>query len=119
MSDTPAPVELVFLWHHHQPDYRRSGDGRALLPWVRLHATKDYLDMALHLERHPSLRATFNFVPVLVDQLDAAAAGGPDALFDLLVRPVETLSREDRLRSRGAAAPRHATRASAGPRTGV
>ena len=45
-------VDLVFIWHHHQPDYRRPRDGRAMLPWVRLHATKDYLDMALHLERH-------------------------------------------------------------------
>jgi len=34
-------VDLVFLWHHHQPDYRHPRDGRSVLPWVRLHATKD------------------------------------------------------------------------------
>ena len=56
MSESPAPVDLVLLWHHHQPDYRHPRDRRAALPWVRLHASKDYLDMARHLEAHPSVR---------------------------------------------------------------
>jgi alpha-amylase/alpha-mannosidase (GH57 family) len=105
-----APVDLVFLWHHHQPDYRSPREGRSLLPWVRLHATKDYLDMALHLERHPGVRATFNFVPSLLDQLEDAAKGGPDALFDLLAKPVANLEPEERaaLIARCQSAPRHA-----------
>lgn len=86
MSAGPARVDLLVLWHHHQPDYRDPTHGRSRLPWVRLHATKDYLDMALHLERHPGIRATFNFVPSLLDQLDDAASGGRDELFDLLAR---------------------------------
>ena len=32
----------------------------------------------LRLERHPSLRATFNLVPSLVDQIEDAVAGVPD-----------------------------------------
>jgi len=103
-----AIVDLVFLWHHHQPDYRSPRTGVSLLPWVRLHATKDYLDMARHLERHPGVKAAFNFVPVLLDQIDAGGAG--DELFDTLARPVETLSvagREEVAR-RCSAAPRHA-----------
>ncbi len=96
MDTARAPVDLLFLWHHHQPDYRDPADGRALLPWVRLHATKDYLDMARHLERHPSVRATFNFVPSLLDQLDDAVAGRPDALFERLARPPAALSPEER-----------------------
>ena len=64
-SDTQG-LDLVFIWHHHQPDYRHPRDGRALLPWVRLHATKDYLDMALHLERHSRIHSTFNFAPSLL-----------------------------------------------------
>jgi alpha-amylase/alpha-mannosidase (GH57 family) len=110
VSGGDAPVELVFLWHHHQPDYRSARDRRAMLPWVRLHATKDYLDMALRLERHPAIHATFNFVPSLLDQIEDAAGGGPDALFDLLRRPVATLSVEERERiaDRCVPAPRHA-----------
>jgi alpha-amylase/alpha-mannosidase (GH57 family) len=110
MSPGPASLELLFLWHHHQPDYRTAADGRAELPWVRLHASKDYLDMAEHLERWPTLKATFNFVPSLLDQLAQAEGGGPDALFDLLARPVEALSAAERaeVAHRCSACPGHA-----------
>jgi alpha-amylase/alpha-mannosidase (GH57 family) len=110
MDPTAAPVDLLFLWHHHQPDYRRPTDGVAVLPWVRLHATKDYLDMALHLERHPTVRATFNLVPSLLDQLEDVVADRPDALFDLLKRPVATLTPPERAEvvRRGRMVPPHA-----------
>ncbi|TMQ67523.1 MAG: glycoside hydrolase, partial [Candidatus Eisenbacteria bacterium] len=65
---TDVRVELILLWHQHQPDYRDPRTGRARLPWVRLHATKDYLDMVRRLEPFPTVQATFNFVPSLVDQ---------------------------------------------------
>jgi alpha-amylase/alpha-mannosidase (GH57 family) len=108
--DERPPVELLLLWHHHQPDYRNPRDGAAALPWVRLHATKDYLDMALRLERHPSVRATFNFVPSLLDQLDALVAGAPELLFDLLRRPIASLNPGERAEviARCAVAPPHA-----------
>lgn len=64
------PVDLVFLWHMHQPDYRDTATGDFLLPWVYLHAIKDYSDMAYHLEQHPEIKAVVNFVPVLLDQLE-------------------------------------------------
>ena len=63
-------VDLVFLWHMHQPDYRDYASGDFLLPWVYLHAIKDYSDMAYHLEQHPQMKAVVNFVPVLLDQLE-------------------------------------------------
>src|SRR5262245_39691101 len=91
-----GPVDLVLLWHHHQPDYRDPDSGVARLPWVRLHGTKDYLDMARRLERFPDVHVTFNFVPSLVDQIEAAAGGGADRLFDLVRRPVESLTPEER-----------------------
>jgi alpha-amylase/alpha-mannosidase (GH57 family) len=63
-------LDLVLLWHMHQPDYRDPASGEFLFPWVYLHAIKDYADMAAHLERHPQVRATINLVPVLLDQLE-------------------------------------------------
>ncbi len=63
-------VDLVFLWHMHQPDYRDYANGEFVLPWTYLHAIKDYTDMAYHLEKHPKVRAVVNFVPILLDQLD-------------------------------------------------
>jgi len=54
----------------HQPDYRDHASGEFLLPWVYLHAIKDYTDMAHHLEQHSQIKAVVNFVPVLLDQLE-------------------------------------------------
>jgi alpha-amylase/alpha-mannosidase (GH57 family) len=83
-------LDLVFLWHMHQPDYRDYATGDFVLPWVYLHAIKDYTDMAYHLERHPGVRAVLNFVPILLDQLedyaDQFATGNlRDPLLRLLV----------------------------------
>lgn len=64
------PVDLVFLWHMHQPDYRDYATGDFVLPWTYLHAIKDYTDMAYHLEQHPKVHAVLNFVPILLDQLE-------------------------------------------------
>lgn len=63
-------VDLIFLWHMHQPDYRDYASGDFVLPWTYLHAIKDYTDMAFHLERHPKVRAVVNFVPILLEQLE-------------------------------------------------
>lgn len=62
---------LIFLWHMHQPDYRvAAGESYTFSePWVYLHATKDYADMAAHLERHPRMRAVVNFSSILLDQI--------------------------------------------------
>lgn len=63
-------IDLVFLWHMHQPDYRDYSTGEFVLPWTYLHALKDYSDMAYHLERHPKIHVVMNFVPILLDQLE-------------------------------------------------
>lgn len=66
---TKPPINLVFLWHMHQPDYRNHIDGEIVLPWTLLHSLKDYSDMAYHLEINPKMRAVVNFVPVLCEQI--------------------------------------------------
>jgi alpha-amylase/alpha-mannosidase (GH57 family) len=65
-----APLNVVLFWHMHQPDYRDHIRNEFQLPWVYLHAIKDYVDMAAHLESIPGARAVVNFSPVLLDQLD-------------------------------------------------
>src|SRR5205814_1086035 len=78
-------VHLAFLWHHHQPYYRDPRTDRAALPWVRLHATKDYYGMAKLVSEFPKVRANFNFVPSLVDQLDRYAnRGASDAWLEVM-----------------------------------
>lgn len=87
------PLRICFLWHQHQPDYR-VGDA-FFLPWVRLHAVKDYHDLCLILRRHP-VRHTFNVVPSMLMQLDAYGKGLMDPLEALCRRPAELLTQEER-----------------------
>ena len=67
---TPAKLLINIYWHMHQPDYRDLITGEYILPWTYLHAIKDYSDMAHHLEANVKARVTFNFVPILLDQLE-------------------------------------------------
>jgi alpha-amylase/alpha-mannosidase (GH57 family) len=67
---TQGKLDLVLCWHMHQPDYRNYATGEFTLPWTYLHAIKDYTDMVGHLENAPKARAVFNFVPILLDQLE-------------------------------------------------
>ena len=77
-----APVSLALMWHQHQPYYPDDVAGENPMPWVRLHATKDYLGMALHLEEVPEFSCTINLVPSLLAQLEAYVDGATDTHLD-------------------------------------
>jgi alpha-amylase/alpha-mannosidase (GH57 family) len=64
-----SSLNLCFFWHMHQPDYRGS-DGVMNMPWVFLHAIKDYYEMPWLLSSHKGLKATFNITPSLIEQLN-------------------------------------------------
>jgi alpha-amylase/alpha-mannosidase (GH57 family) len=68
-------TRVAMLWHMHQPEYRDPLDGTFVLPWVRLHALKDYWGMVNMLSETPEVQVTFNLVPSLLDQLEAYAGG--------------------------------------------
>src|SRR5687767_14641469 len=70
---SPKPIRLALLWHQHQP-YYRAGD-KFIMPWVWLHATKDYLEMVQHLEAVPEMKATINLVPSLIKQIEEYLSG--------------------------------------------
>jgi len=63
-----------------------------VLPWVRLHALKDYIDLPLVLAATPTIPHTINVVPSLLSQVDAYAAGAVDDVQDLCRRDAATLS---------------------------
>ena len=100
--NSSRPLDLVLVWHMHQPDYRDHASGEFVLPWVYLHAIKDYTDMAWHLERHPGMCAVVNWVPVLLDQIEDYAdqfESGRlrDPLLRLLARgAAQALSQQER-----------------------
>ncbi|TVP58601.1 MAG: glycoside hydrolase [Halomonadaceae bacterium] len=63
-------LRVVLCWHMHQPEYRDPLTGEYLAPWTYLHAIKDYVDMAAHLENAPEgVQAVVNFPPVLLEQI--------------------------------------------------
>ncbi len=70
MSDKSGRLKIAFLWHMHQPYYKDYFTGEYVLPWVRLHGVKDYLDMAAILEKYPQIKQTFNYVPSLIKQIN-------------------------------------------------
>jgi len=67
------PLQVAFLWHMHQPYYVDPVRGAALMPWVRLHATKGYLDMIWLADQCPAFHCTFNLTPVLLKQIQQLA----------------------------------------------
>jgi alpha-amylase/alpha-mannosidase (GH57 family) len=79
----------------HQPFYRNPQNGGFDLPWLRLHALKDYFGMARLVEEFPGLRLTFNLVPSLLAGLECYQAGTTDSFQEVFRRPAEALSREE------------------------
>ena len=70
---------VAIIWHQHQPVYFKDPEtGVYEKPWVRVHAAKDYLDMAAILQGYPQIHATFNITPSLIRQLDDISAGAKD-----------------------------------------
>ena len=90
-------AHICFLWHMHQPYYTDPVAGSASMPWVRLHATKAYYDMAYGLEKFPSVKATFNFTPSLLRQLQEIGSGTVCDLFlEHAQRPAADLRPEEK-----------------------
>jgi alpha-amylase/alpha-mannosidase (GH57 family) len=98
------PLYVAFIWHQHQPLYKSPGTGVSTpasqqyrLPWVRLHGTKDYLDLILLLEQYPKLHQTVNLVPSLILQLEDYIAGSAfDPYLTASLTPVEKLTQEQK-----------------------
>ncbi|MCL4322236.1 MAG: glycoside hydrolase family 57 protein [Deltaproteobacteria bacterium] len=95
-------VNVLFLWHFHQPYYKDNFTGEILMPWARLHATKDYYFMGAVLKNFPKVHATFNYSPSLISQLDEYNTGYRDALgkerfLNISNKKLSELSEEDKL----------------------
>ncbi|MBY0248422.1 MAG: hypothetical protein K2Q17_12215 [Nitrospiraceae bacterium] len=89
-------AHVCFVWHMHQPYYTDPVAGSASMPWVRLHATKAYYDMAYLLEQFPAVHATFNFTPSLLLQLQEIGTGAVRDLFlEHAQRPAADLTDEE------------------------
>ena len=97
MSENGPKIRLVLLWHMHQPFYKDMVTGEYRLPWVRLHALKDYYGMVRLAEEFPGVHQTFNLVPSLITQiLDYVSGDAHDPFLDLVSKPAGELTASER-----------------------
>lgn len=97
MMSVGKKLSIAFYWHMHQPVYQLSAEGDFLMPWVRLHGIKDYLDMALNVKKFKKLKLNFNLVPALLDALiEYGENGYHDIHSRLTVTDVSELTNDDK-----------------------
>ena len=90
-------TRVALLWHMHQPFYQDLATGEHVLPWVRLHAIKDYWGMVALLREFPGVKVTFNLVPSLLVQLESFAnEEARDRHLEIGLKPAEALTEEER-----------------------
>ncbi len=78
IADNEPELYVMIMWHQHQPYYPKDNNGNFSKPWVRLHATKDYLDMVEMVQEFEDLKVTFNLTPTLMNQLNELSNGTRD-----------------------------------------
>lgn len=82
----------------HQPFYKDLVTGEYRLPWVRMHALKDYYGMVKLLDEFPTVHQNFNLVPSLVAQIEDYVAGtAKDRWRELIAKPAGDLTREEKI----------------------
>ncbi len=92
-----AVIRVIILWHQHQPFYKDLVTGEYRLPWVRLHALKDYYGMVKLLDEFPDVHQTFNLVPSLITQIQDYVAGtAQDPFLEVASRPAADLRPEEK-----------------------
>jgi len=90
-------LRVIVLWHQHQPFYKDLVTGEYRLPWVRLHALKDYYGMVKLLDEFPAVHQTFNLVPSLISQIQDYVAGtASDPFLQVAAKPARDLTLEER-----------------------
>ena len=87
-------LDIAFVWNQHQPFYRDTASGDLIMPWARLHGSKDYTALAEILTEFPKVRQTFNLTLSLLEQLDSYLAGSEDYYMKVL-KPAGELTRAE------------------------
>jgi alpha-amylase/alpha-mannosidase (GH57 family) len=91
-------LRLILLWHQHQPFYKDLVTGEYRLPWVRLHALKDYYGMVKLLDEFPQVHQNFNLVPSLITQIQDYVEGtAQDPFLKVAAKAAADLSQQERL----------------------
>ncbi|WP_457754021.1 glucodextranase DOMON-like domain-containing protein [Thermococcus sp.] len=68
-GEEPKPLNVIIVWHQHQPYYYDPIQDIYTRPWVRLHAANNYWKMAYYLSKYPEVHATIDLSGSLIAQL--------------------------------------------------
>jgi len=77
---TPKPkaLNVIVMFHNHQPFYKNPESNTYILPWVRLHGAKDYYRMPYIVSQYKDLHITFDLSGSLIDQIKDYINGAED-----------------------------------------
>ncbi len=90
-------LNIAFIWHFHQPNYQADFDGDFLLPWARLHASKDYLDMLKWTDEFQNLKLNFDFSPVLLSALQKYSNGAMDLHLRVFLKDENEITEKEKI----------------------
>jgi len=70
VSAQTEPINVIIIWHFHQPPYFDPEQNVYLLPWVRIHSVANYYKMAYILSNYADVKVTFTFTGSLMEQIN-------------------------------------------------
>ncbi|ASJ08317.1 amylopullulanase [Thermococcus siculi] len=76
----PKPLNVIIVWHQHQPYYYDPIQDIYTRPWVRLHAANDYWKMAHYLSEYPDVHVAIDLSGSLIAQIADYMNGKKDTL---------------------------------------
>lgn len=92
-----STLKIALLWHMHQPFYYDPLKGMFTMPWVRLHSTKDYLDMLLLCKNYEKIKPIFNLTPSLLLQIKMYLDGVPEFHIQLTLKDPKDLTSQEKI----------------------
>jgi len=72
------PLNVIVVFHNHQPFYKDIVNNVYILPWVRLHGAKDYYRMPYIVSQYPDVHITFDLSGSLISQIIDYQNGAKD-----------------------------------------
>ncbi len=86
------PLNVIIVWHNHQPFYKNPISGEYILPWVRLHGVKDYYRMPYIVSHYPDIKVTFDLSGSLISQIQEYLRGAEDEREIISDTPVKNIT---------------------------
>ncbi len=62
-------LNVIIMWHNHQPFYKNPVSNEYIFSWVRLHGIKNYYRMPYIVSKCPSIKVSFDLSGSLITQL--------------------------------------------------